>query len=481
MVASFARGFCLALDNIAKAMPADGKQLKPVRFVNGEPVFRFRVEAIRCGNYLTADGEAFEVTPATLKHWTDMFKMFKDRKIPVPVPSGTHFQVDGEHNRGNVIGLTSDGKSLWADVELVGKDAPRIAASNGVSIFAEPEWQDTHGNKYQWPIRHMLLTPDPRIPGLKGFMPIAANNTTIHVPVLRYQAMPTARPAPNKNGKPARQPARRPLALDDTRAMNEDGLGVPGPGDGAALPDDESSTYGDLNAEPEMGKGGTKALKAHIKDHFTDKAHTVLDDEAMEHLDKLEAIKELLAEMERILEAFKDEEGAEPENEQIEQEQGPKGAAMGNAKIEEALGGKGTAMSNIQRVARDPLFAQNVRLIAENRQAKLDALMLSGQISSKPQYDMLIKQHCDITRIASKSVLALSNRTNPDEDFDAVIALLRLNPESPYGEQSGEQLAPANPIALANPYRQNQVDADAAAVEQESLMQPSSTRVSKRK
>jgi hypothetical protein len=138
-------------------------------------------------------------------------------------------------------------------------------------------------------------------------------------------------------------------------------------------------------------------------------------------------------------------------------------------------------MSNIQRVARDPLFAQNVRLIAENRQAKLDALMLSGQISSKPQYDMLIKQHCDITRIASKSVLALSNRTNPDEDFDAVIALLRLNPESPYGEQSGEQLAPANPIALANPYRQNQVDADAAAVEQESLMQPSSTRVSKRK
>ena len=76
MAANFARGFCLALDNIAKAMPADGKQLKPVRFVNGEPVFRFRVEAIRCGNYLTADGEAFEVTPATLKHWADTFKQF---------------------------------------------------------------------------------------------------------------------------------------------------------------------------------------------------------------------------------------------------------------------------------------------------------------------------------------------------------------------------------------------------------------------
>ena len=42
------------------------------------------------------DGEAFEVTPATLKPLTDTFKQFKDRKIPVPVPSGTHFQVDGK-------------------------------------------------------------------------------------------------------------------------------------------------------------------------------------------------------------------------------------------------------------------------------------------------------------------------------------------------------------------------------------------------
>ena len=169
MAVSFKRGFVLALDNIAKAMPPDGaKQLKPVRFVNGEPVFRFRVEAIRCGNYLTADGEPFEGTPAGLKHWTDTFKMFKDRKIPVPVPSGTHFQIDGEHNRGNVIALSNDGNSLWATVELVGKDAPRIAASNSVSIFAEPEWKDTYGNKYQWPIRHPLLTPDQGSPRLHG-------------------------------------------------------------------------------------------------------------------------------------------------------------------------------------------------------------------------------------------------------------------------------------------------------------------------
>jgi hypothetical protein len=95
-------------------------------------------EAISCGNYLTADGEPFEVTPAVLKHWTDTFKEFKDRKIPVPVPSGTHFQVDGEHNRGNVIGLSNDGKSLWATVELIGKDeglaAPAIPSCHDLIL-----------------------------------------------------------------------------------------------------------------------------------------------------------------------------------------------------------------------------------------------------------------------------------------------------------------------------------------------------------
>ena len=456
---SFARGFCLALDNIAKAMPADGKQLKPVRYVNGEPVFRFRVEAIRCGNYLTADGEPFEVTPVTLKHWADTFKMFKGRKIPVPVPSGTHFQIDGEHNRGNVIGLTSDGKSLWANVELIGKDAPRIAASNSVSIYAEPEWQDTHGNTYQWPIRHVLLTPDPRIPGLKGFMPIAANNTTIHVPVLRYKAMATTRTAPKNNGTTA----RRPLALDQLGAGDEDGLGVPGPGDGAALPSDElGSTYGDLAAEPEDGKKrGTKELKGHIKEHFLDKAHTVLDDDEMEHLDKLEAIKELLMEMERILDAFKDEEEAEPENKGIEHEQEPAGAAMSNA----------PGMPDLRRKL-GCANAQLAQLTSRLRRNEIDGLFTAGKIN-KPQRDQLLTQFCNPNHVA----LSLSNEAFGNS-FDQAIALLSQNEAGLYGEQSGPQVPP---LALSSPYRQNQEEIDAAEKEAQTLMLPSSQRVSKKK
>ena len=310
--AKFPNGMILALN-------CEGaKNLQPVRYENGEPVYRFRVQAVPTGRFLTADDQPFEVTAPTLRHWQQTFKAFANRGIPVPVLTGTHLEPTAEHSIGRLIALSNDGKSLWATVELIGKDAPRIAASNSVSIYAEPEWTDTYGNTYSWPIRHILLTPDPRIPGLKGFVPLAASNgKVLQIPVLRYENMAATRTRTNR--QPARQtqqPAGRrqgrgALALDQFGAYNEDGLGVTGVGDGAALPVDDASTAGDLGTEP-SGKG-TRGLKEHIRRHFLDKAHTVLDDEEMDHEDKLEAIEELLQEMERILEAFKDEEeGGQP-------------------------------------------------------------------------------------------------------------------------------------------------------------------------
>jgi hypothetical protein len=458
---TFDRGFVLALDNIAKAVPAKSKALKPVRFVNGEPVFRFRVEAIRCGNYLTADGEAFTVTPATLQHWTDTFKTFRAKKIAVPVPSGTHFQVDAEHNRGDVIGLSNDGRSLWATVELIGKDAPRIAASNGVSIYAEPEWKGPDGADYEWPIRHLLLTPDPRIPGLKGFMPIAASNhTTFNVPVLRYKAMATA--------TTTRRPARQPLALDGYGAADENGLGVPGVGDGAALPGDESSTAGDVNAEPGGGD-----LKSQIKTHFLDKAHTVLEDEGMEMEEKLEGIKELLTEMEGILEAFQDE---KPKKDEGEKE--PKSA-------DEEVEPKGAAMSNAPRMPdlRKKLGcanAQLAQLTSRLRRTEIDGLFTEGKIN-RPQHERLLAQFCNPNHVA----LSLSNEAFGNS-FDEAIGLLSQNEPGLYGEQTGVQAVPQkalalNGTALPNPYRENQAEADRQRAEDASFAAPSAQRVSKRK
>ena len=75
----------------------------------------------------------------------------------------------------------------------------------------------------------------------------------------------------------------------------------------------------------------------------------------MEHTEKLEAMKELLSECEKILEAFTDEEMSEPENEgeeeqipedhdqgeEPEHEEGSRGAAMSNNDGEDEMTGAG--------------------------------------------------------------------------------------------------------------------------------------------
>ena len=453
-------GFVLALDS-------KGVQgLKPFRYENGEPVYRFKVQAVPAGNFLTADDQPFQVTQPTLKHWTDTFKAFANRGIPVPVLTGTHLEPTAEHSVGRVIGLTNDGKSLWATVELIGKDAPRIAASNSVSIYAEPEWKDTFGNTYQWPIRHLLLTPDPRIPGLKGFVPLAASNgKTLQIPVLRFQTMAKTKQRPA---------ARQPLALDQLGAMNENGLGVPGPGDGAALPvDDGSSTAGDLGAEPMPGDGAAegpkdaKQLKSHIKDHFLTKAHTVLDDEDLEQEEKLEAIEELLGEMERILEAFKDEEESEPQNaepkpedELPEHEEGPRGAAMSNMPaLRQKLG-----LAN----------AQLAQLTSRYRRTEITALFNAGKIN-RQQHQQLTTQYCDPRHVA----LSLSNEAFGN-NFDQTMSVLSSNEEGLYGERTGVQgVAGDQPLALSNPYNRTEQAIDQGKADDASMLAPSSARVSR--
>jgi len=234
-------------------------------------------------------------------------------------------------------------------------------------------------------------------------------------------------------------------------------------GDGAALPGDDGSMAGDLAGEP-LGGGGVEGLKSHIKSHFLDQAHTVLDDEAMEHTDKLEAIEELLAEMERILEAFKDEELAEPENKgkkdkksETEQEEGPKGAAMSNNPTMPQLR-KQLGCSN----------AQLAQLTSRLRRTEIEGLFTAGKIN-KPQHDQLLDQFCNPNHVA----LTLSNEAFGNS-FDQAIALLSQNEEGLYGEHTGPQV-----LALANPYVQTHTEVEAQKKDDEDFVKPSSQRVSK--
>lgn len=307
------------------------------------------------------------------------------------------------------------------------------------------------------------------------------------------------------------------IALDAIGAQDEAGLGVPGAGDGGMLPGgpgDRGSTAGDVNAGP---AGSKDSLKQQIKDHFIGHAHTVLDDDQMEHTEKLEAMKELLAECEKILDAFIDEESQEPENqeeaeepeeqgeeeqipedhdqgEEPEHEEGARGAAMDNAGTPEDTGtkiakgalnigaslipgvggavakGVSACLNNMPQIRQTlgPRDAQLAQLTSRLRRQEIHALWLSGKISpvQKKQLEdqFLAPQHV---------ALSLSNETFGNS-FDQAISLLASN-ES-YGEQTGvqggmdgEQLAG---IALTNKYTQNQREIAQAEQDDQTFIKP---------
>jgi hypothetical protein len=159
------------------------------RRVAGQPVRRFLKELIKAGHYVKeSDGLEFDVTPDLLEHWAATFARMRANGLNVPVPSGhTH---DGEANRGWVRHLFRAGDSLYGVVDLVGDGIP-MAATNDVSIYAVPEFTDGHGNRYQWPILHVALCTDPVVPGLGGFLPIAAalDSPPADAPVFQRQTL----------------------------------------------------------------------------------------------------------------------------------------------------------------------------------------------------------------------------------------------------------------------------------------------------
>jgi hypothetical protein len=423
-IEQFKDGFVLVLS--ATPATAVGDPAKPVRYEAGVPIYRFRKEIIRCGNFNTAEGQPFTVDRNSLKNWADTFRLMAANKVPVPVPAD-HMKIDGDSNRGYVVGMEAKGDSLFAIMDLIGPKAPKLAASNDVSIFSEPEWTDGEGHTYQWPIRHVALTPDPRIPGLTGFVPIAAaNKQIINVPLLRLDGVPTT-------------------------------MALPMPGDGAQLPQTNGgSTAGDIHAKPAGKPGSTKALKESVKSHFLGKAHAIMASDELPHDGKLEQIDALMQQLEDIIEQFEDEEEAEP-SEPIAADDG-EGAAMCN-------GPKG-GMSNRRR--KQPAQPESnpmlLKLANKSRDQDIEGLFRDGYITPK-QRDALKAKWC-----GERVKLTLSNEKV--EDFDAEVNLLRQGFKIT-GEKSGQQLVLSNPYI--DPAAEDERKSDAE------LCKPSSQRTKSKK
>ncbi len=264
------------------------------RRVAGQPVRRFLKELIKAGHYVKeADGLEFDVTPMLLEHWAATFARMRANGLNVPVPSGhTH---DGAANRGWVRHLFRAGDSLYGVVDLVGDGIP-MAATNDVSIYAVPEFTDGHGNRYRWPILHVALCTDPVVPGLGGFLPIAAaiDSPPADVPVFR------------------RQTAAGP------RIRGSAGVAA-----GANQHDYHRKTLAGAPMSIVDASGQSSAVDQ-ISEAFSQAVLQVLQDDGLDLKAKLARIKEILIGQEKALSIFDEDESPSPAS---TQGSAPEGAA----------------------------------------------------------------------------------------------------------------------------------------------------------
>ena len=236
-----------------------GLPIAPERQEGGQPVRRFRKELIRTGQYIKpSEGLDFQVNQKTLDHWAAVFSEMRSNGVRVPIPAG-HITDDmsaaaqAEANRGWLVDLFREGDSLIGIIDLVG-DGIKLAGTTNVSIYSPSKYIDGKGNRYDWPITHVALCVDPVIPGLEGFVSIAA-----------------------AHGQP---PARVPV-----------------------LTLQEGITMSDPAMNPDAAVGSSKPSDA-IKESFKTAVHAVIDDDSLDVAGKIKKIKAILQAQEKALGLF---------------------------------------------------------------------------------------------------------------------------------------------------------------------------------
>lgn len=169
-----------------------GSDWKPVTRLStdGVPRQRFVKEVIRRGKFVKhADDIEFEVNDDVLRHWPLTFSAMKANGVKVPIPMDRHVDVSDEQalrdgkktqsagttNAGWIDDVFEKDGSLFVVADIIGDDAIRAVARNDVSLNSPPELVDGAGNRYTRPISHVALVPNPTIPGLGNWIPLAAS------------------------------------------------------------------------------------------------------------------------------------------------------------------------------------------------------------------------------------------------------------------------------------------------------------------
>lgn len=149
----------------------------PITF-SGESGLKFKKQVIYVGKFGKYDPntgkplQEFDITPAELHHWAQSVQLQKARGIKIHVPLG--HTDNPELSRGEIdnafVSEDEQGRlSLFVEGTFNSAEAAEKAKGADVSIHSPPAWADGTGNTYVYPFRHLALTTEPVVPGLKGF------------------------------------------------------------------------------------------------------------------------------------------------------------------------------------------------------------------------------------------------------------------------------------------------------------------------
>lgn len=151
----------------AMAISAEGKD------AHGNPVRSYSKIILRAGvTVRNTGGNQVTITTDMLDRIAATFGDMKAGSIKVPIQLGHTDEAD--KTRGYVNDVWRDGNDLWATTEMIGTDGIMLASRSEVSVYVEPE-REINGKKYQMALVHLACVPDPQVPGLGAFLPIAAS------------------------------------------------------------------------------------------------------------------------------------------------------------------------------------------------------------------------------------------------------------------------------------------------------------------
>lgn len=144
--------------------------------IEGKPVYYRRKELAKVGSFVhRGTGRTENITRERMLKWVTAFKKRLAKGIKPFIPDRHTLSPRASENFGYVVGLSVQGDSLYADLQLIGDEALALAARNDVSLCAVGDALDADGERYSECLDHVALTPNPALTNLGGYVKIAAS------------------------------------------------------------------------------------------------------------------------------------------------------------------------------------------------------------------------------------------------------------------------------------------------------------------